>query len=100
VFILYLSQGVPVGVFFFALPGWLAANGASPADIGFFLDATSLPWTLKFINGFLMDRFAYLPMGLLDRLGGYSAMFITLAVISIIAIALVTRISPTARHRH
>jgi len=27
------------------------------------LSASSLPWTLKFLNGFLMDRFAFLPMG-------------------------------------
>ncbi|MEO0465251.1 MAG: MFS transporter [Pseudomonadota bacterium] len=63
VFITYTAQGVPVGVFFFALPGWLSANGASPLELGGFLSAASLPWSLKFINGFLMDRFAFLKMG-------------------------------------
>jgi PAT family beta-lactamase induction signal transducer AmpG len=63
VFILYMAQGAPVGVFFFAIPAWLAMNGASPLAIGGVLSATSLPWTLKFVNGFLMDRFTFLPMG-------------------------------------
>lgn len=63
VFVLYVAQGVPVGVFFFAIPAWLAANGANALEVGGYLSATSLPWTLKFVNGFLMDRFTYLPMG-------------------------------------
>ncbi len=63
VFILYVAQGAPIGVFFFAVPAWLAMNGASPLAIGGFLSATSLPWTLKFVNGFIMDRFTFLPMG-------------------------------------
>jgi MFS transporter, PAT family, beta-lactamase induction signal transducer AmpG len=63
VFILYVAQGAPIGVFFFAIPAWLAMDGASPLAIGGFLSATSLPWTLKFVNGFIMDRFTFLPMG-------------------------------------
>jgi MFS transporter, PAT family, beta-lactamase induction signal transducer AmpG len=62
-FLLYAAQGVPIGLFSFAIPGWLAANGASAAQVGAVLGAASLPWTLKFLNGFLMDRFAWLPMG-------------------------------------
>lgn len=62
-FLFYAAQGVPLGLFNFAIPGWLAANGASAAQIGTVLAASSLPWTLKFLNGFLMDRFAWLPMG-------------------------------------
>lgn len=63
VFLLYVAQGAPVGIFYFAIPAWLAANGASALEIGGFLGATGLPWTLKFVNGFVMDRFTYLPMG-------------------------------------
>ncbi len=63
VFLLYVAQGAPIGVFYFAIPAWLAMNGASPLEIGGFLGATVLPWTLKFVNGFIMDRFTYLPMG-------------------------------------
>ncbi len=62
-FLLYAAQGVPIGLFSFAIPGWLAASGASAAQVGAVLAAASLPWTLKFLNGFLMDRFAWLPMG-------------------------------------
>lgn len=63
IFLLYIAQGVPIGIFFTAIPAWLAASGASASDIGIYLSATSLPWTLKFLNGFVMERFPYLPMG-------------------------------------
>lgn len=63
VFLLYVAQGIPVGLFFFAMPNWLSVNGASAAAIGLVATLTSLPWTLKFFNGFLMDRYAFLPMG-------------------------------------
>jgi PAT family beta-lactamase induction signal transducer AmpG len=63
VFLLYVAQGLPIGIFLFALPAWLAAAGASAAEIGALVSAASLPWSLKFVNGFLMDRFAWLPMG-------------------------------------
>ncbi len=60
---LYFIQGFPVGVFFVTIPAWLADNGASVAEIGSFSFMTTLPWTLKFVNGFIIDRFVYLPMG-------------------------------------
>lgn len=62
-FLLYVAQGIPLGLFFFAIPGWLSVNGASPATIGLVATLSSLPWSLKFFNGFLMDRYAFLAMG-------------------------------------
>ncbi len=63
VFLFYFTQGVPVGLFFYAIPAWLAANGASTAAVAGVVSASILPWTLKFFLGFLMDRYTYLPMG-------------------------------------
>lgn len=63
IFLLYVAQGLPIGIFLFALPAWMAANGASAVEVGALVSAASLPWSLKFVNGFLMDRFAWLPMG-------------------------------------
>ena len=60
---LYFVQGFPVGVFFLTIPAWLAENNVSVAEIGYFSFMTTLPWTLKFVNGFIIDRFVYLPMG-------------------------------------
>lgn len=63
VFLLYIAQGIPIGLFFFAMPAWLSVNQASVATIGLVATVSSLPWSLKFFNGFLMDRYAYLAMG-------------------------------------
>ena len=62
-FIVLLAQGFPLGMFFFAIPIWLAASDAGPASIGVLISAATLPWTFKLFSGILMDRFTYLPMG-------------------------------------
>jgi PAT family beta-lactamase induction signal transducer AmpG len=62
-FILYVAQGVPLGLFWVAIPAWMAANGASVAEVGYVLGLTALPWTLKLVNGFIMDRYTFLAMG-------------------------------------
>ncbi|MBA3526235.1 MAG: MFS transporter [Sphingomonas sp.] len=63
VFILYVAQGVPIGLLWFAIPAWMAANGASAANVAYVLGLTALPWSLKFGNGFIMDRYTLLAMG-------------------------------------
>ena len=63
IFLLYIAQGVPLGLFFYAMPAWLSVNGAGAGAIGLVATMSSLPWTLKFFNGFFMDRFAFLAMG-------------------------------------
>lgn len=62
-FVLYLAQGVPYGLILIALPAWLVNSGATPVQVGLYVSAASLPWTLKFMHGFFMDRYTYLPMG-------------------------------------
>ena len=62
-FIMYVGQGMPIGLFYFAIPAWMAASGASAAAIGSVAALTSLPWSLKLVNGFIMDRYTFLPMG-------------------------------------
>lgn len=62
-FLLYVTQGIPFGLALTALPAWLAANGASAAEIGSFIGVVMLPWSLKLIAGLLMDRFCFRPMG-------------------------------------
>lgn len=63
VLLLYIGQGVPLGLFMFAIPAWMAANGASAADVAYVLGLSALPWSLKFVNGFVMDRYTFLAMG-------------------------------------
>ena len=40
------------------MPGWLSVNGASAATIGLVATLSGLPWSLKFFNGFVLDRYA------------------------------------------
>ncbi len=61
--LLYLAQGFPQGVVFYAIPTWLAANGQSAAVVGAAAAAASLPWAAKFAVGAVMDRYTYLAMG-------------------------------------
>jgi PAT family beta-lactamase induction signal transducer AmpG len=81
-FILYVGQGLPIGLFWFAIPAWMAANGAPAVDVGSVLALTALPWSLKFVNGFFMDRYTYLPMGRrrIWLLGAQSVMIASLLV--------------------
>jgi PAT family beta-lactamase induction signal transducer AmpG len=59
----YGAQGVSIGLFTFAIPAWLAADGASVAQVGTVVGAAMFPWGIKFLKGFFVDRFAWLPMG-------------------------------------
>ena len=61
--LLYFAQGLPFGLFDYALPAWLAQNGASAAAIGGVLALIGLPWTFKLAYGFVTDRYAFLAMG-------------------------------------
>jgi PAT family beta-lactamase induction signal transducer AmpG len=63
VLILYVAQGVPIGLFWFAIPAWMATNGATATDVAYVLGLTALPWSLKLVNGFIMDRYTFLAMG-------------------------------------
>ena len=62
-FLLYVAQGLPFGLFQVAIPAWLAQNGASAGAIGAVLAMVLLPWTLKLFYCFLVDRYAFLAMG-------------------------------------
>lgn len=84
---LYFAQGIPNGLFMFAMPAWMAANGKTPAEIGSFVAIVGLPWSFKIIAAPLMDRFTYLPMGrrrpwILFGQAGLVASFLLLAVIT------------------
>jgi MFS transporter, PAT family, beta-lactamase induction signal transducer AmpG len=60
---LYVVQGIPEGLLWYAIPAWLAMNGKSAAEIGSYVAVVGIPWSLKILNAPLMDRFTYLPMG-------------------------------------
>ncbi|MGB6228620.1 MAG: MFS transporter [Litorimonas sp.] len=87
IILLYFMQGVPLGLSLIAIPAWLAANGATPVIVGAFVGTALLPWSLKLINGLLMDRFTFKPMGrrrswILTAQGGMAITFAALAIAS------------------
>jgi len=61
--ILYVAQGVPSGLLFYAIPARLAMNGKSPGEISGYIAVLGIPWSFKIFNAPFMDRFTYLPMG-------------------------------------
>ena len=61
--LLYVAQGIPEGMIFFALPAYLAVQGVEASAIAAFVSVSLLPWTFKGLDGPLMDRFTFLPMG-------------------------------------
>jgi PAT family beta-lactamase induction signal transducer AmpG len=85
-FILYVGQGLPLGLFWFAIPAWMAVNGASAGDVGSVAALTALPWSLKLVNGFIMDRYTFLPMGRrrVWILGAQTVMIASLVVAALI----------------
>jgi PAT family beta-lactamase induction signal transducer AmpG len=62
-FLLYLGQGLPIGVSQVAFPAWLVANGAEESAVAAIIATAFLPWSFKFIPAAIMDRYAYLAMG-------------------------------------
>ncbi len=61
--VFYFTQGFPLGLFYYVIPAWMAANGASTGSIAAVVGTASLPLSLKLANGFLIDRYTFLPMG-------------------------------------
>lgn len=87
VFIFYIFEGVPMGMFYLAVPAWMATEGATAPQIAAVVGSFSLPWTLKLVNGFFMDRYTYLPMGRrrIWIIGSQSLMALGLLACAIIA---------------
>ncbi len=61
--LLYVAQGLPIGLFQIAIPAWLASEGLSAAEVGSFIAIVFLPWSFKLLAGPIMDRFSFPPMG-------------------------------------
>ena len=60
---LYVAQGIPYGLLMIALPAYMANQGVDALAISAFLGICMLPHAIKLINGPVMDRWTYWPMG-------------------------------------
>ena len=61
--VLYVAQGIPEGITFFAIPAWLAMNNKTPVEIASYVAVIGIPWSFKILIAPLMDRFTILAMG-------------------------------------
>ena len=61
--LLYAAQGFPAGLLSIAMPAYMAQQGLTPIQISWYAGIVVLPWSLKLINGPIMDRWTFLAMG-------------------------------------
>lgn len=54
-FLLYFSEGAPIGFIWWALPALLSDNGFSVTEIATISAVATLPWTLKFVMAPFID---------------------------------------------
>ncbi len=83
---LYFAQGIPQGLWLFAIPAWMAMNGVDAGIVGSYVGICTLPWTFKLVVGPLMDRYSFLPMGrrrpwLMSAQSGLLVMMLVLAFV-------------------
>ncbi|ANM30508.1 hypothetical protein ABI59_14395 [Acidobacteria bacterium Mor1] len=76
---LYVSQAIPLGFIFVALPAILARRGVPEEQIGL-LGALSLPWLIKFLWAPAVDRFG-------SARGHYRSWLIPLQLLSVATVA-------------
>ena len=60
---LYVAQGIPWGFITVTFVTYLAAEGFAAKDLALLLTLGTLPWSLKFLWGPVIDRYQYRPMG-------------------------------------
>ena len=60
---LYVAQGIPWGFITVTFVTYLAAEGFAAKDLAMLLTLGTLPWSVKFLWGPIIDRYQYRPMG-------------------------------------
>lgn len=60
---LYVAQGIPWGFMTVTFVTFLAVKGVEAGELAFLLTLGTLPWSLKFLWGPIIDRFQYREMG-------------------------------------
>ena len=60
---LYVAQGIPWGFITVTFVTYLAAEGFAAEDLAMLLTLGTLPWSVKFFWGPVIDRYQYRPMG-------------------------------------
>jgi len=83
---LYVAQGIPLGLLLTAMPAYMAFNGVEAGVIGAYIGLATLPHAIKLVVGPVMDRWTFAPMG---RRRPWVLVAQTAIVMSFAAIALI-----------
>ena len=62
-FLLYMAQGLPYAMLVVALPAFMAEKGLTAVEVSAFVGLILTPWSLKVLNGPVMDRWTLRSMG-------------------------------------
>ena len=60
---LYVAQGIPWGFITVTFVTYLAVEGVAAGQLAFLLTLGTLPWSVKFLWGPIIDRFQFPEMG-------------------------------------
>ncbi|UKM66341.1 MFS transporter [Flavobacteriaceae bacterium GSB9] len=60
---LYISEGIPIGITFLAIPAWLAMNDINAAVIASYVSIITIPWSFKFFLAPIIDRYTAIAYG-------------------------------------
>lgn len=90
-FLLYITEGVPIGFAATAMAAQMRRMGLGPAEIGAFVGALYLPWAFKWAAGPVVDVFRS------QRFGPRRAWILTMQVLMVLTLAVAASLDPVAQ---
>jgi len=90
-FLLYITEGIPIGYAGTAMATQMRRMGVGPAEIGAFVAALYLPWAFKWAAGPVVDVFRS------RRFGPRRAWIISMQVLMVLSLAAAARFDPVTQ---
>jgi len=87
---MYFAQGLPWGFMTVTLVAWLAEQGMTTGETGSLLFWCTVPWSIKFLWGPVIDRYTYASMG---RRRPWILLAQAVMVLSILVLCLLTDVA-------
>lgn len=90
-FLLYITEGIPIGFAGTAMAAQMRRMGVGPAEIGAFVAALYLPWAFKWAAGPVVDVFRS------RRFGPRRAWILTMQVLMVATLGVAAQLDPVAQ---